>query len=453
MSILSVLFGCGKQKDSSNFQKEWKQKTLSYVQTINAFVEKGHRKNWENVGDEPKDPGREHLAEAAMSAVRQANADGSFKTTLRDLWPPAHAPLIPILEENGQNIPVVCILDDGSIVARIGTNYQPGMTIHIRGDEVIEVPDVGYFGRCPNRRYFGIARENGITILDGWRGPEVAICPWPKGTEDIPEGFNLKAWDDFPNPSKIIPFPDGKKVLIVSEYGIFVLSETGARKLLPTKEEMKEHFEWSLKKYPDDELSMYLSMEHGTISKDGKLIAVGCQDSTHLIFNDKYELVGNIGNLSSYPHYAVFSADQSKILFNSCHFYNGISVGVPVNLLPGLETNPYEEDERTPILEDGARVYAAVSRNDEFIIGDANGYIRAFGLDGKRRWEQFIGSSVGDIDISPDGKTLVVSTYAGFISIFQLDANTQAPHQIGNGNHLEKRRWIFWKNEKSPLIW
>jgi WD40 repeat protein len=448
MSVVSLLFGCGKKR----VQEEYRQKTLSYVQSVNAFIEKGNRLNWENVGEEPKDPGREHLAKAVLSAVRDANADGSIEN-LRDLWPPAHAPFIPILEEQGQSIPVVCILNDGSIVARIGSNYQPGRTIHIQKDKVVDVPDVGYFGRCPNRRYFGVAQKNGIAILDGWRGPKVAMCPWPKGTEDVPKGYDLKAWDDVPSPSSIVPFPDGKKVLMVSEQGIFVLSEIAARRFLPTKQQMKEHFDWSLKEHPKDELSLYLSMEHGAVSKDGKLIAVGCQDSTHLIFNDKFEQVGNIGNQSEYPHYAVFSADQGTILFNSCHFYNGVSIGVPTNLLPGLITEAYEEDKRTPILEDGARVYAAVSRNDEFIIGDASGYVRAFDLDGKRRWEQFIGSSIGDIDVSPDGKTLVASTYAGFISIFQLDAGSQAPHQIGNGNHYEKRRWIFWKKEKKPLIW
>lgn len=218
-------------------------------------------------------------------------------------------------------------------------------------------------------------------------------------------------------------------------------------------EQMKEHFEWSLKECSDDELSLYLSMEHGAISKDGKLIAVGCQDSSHLVFNDQLELVGNVGNQSEYPHYAAFSDDQSMIALNSCHFYSGVTVGVSIELLPGLETEAYEEDKRTLILQDTARVYAAVSRGDEFIIGDASGYVRAFDLRGKRRWEQFIGSTVGDIDVSPDGKTLVVSTYAGFLSIFQLDAGSQAPHQIGNGGHYEQRRWIFWKDEQKPLVW
>ena len=193
-------------------------------------------------------------------------------------------------------------------------------------------------------------------------------------------------------------------------------------------------------------------MEHGAVSRDGRFIAVGHQDSSHLVFNDRLEPIGDIYGLSEYSHYAVFSADLSTIAFNSCHFYDGATIGVPIRLLPLLDADTYEEDE-LPLLEDNSRVFAAVSRDDEFIIGDAYGYIRAFDLQGKHRWEQFVGSSIGDIDISADGKTLVVSTYAGFISIFRLDAGTSAPHQIGTGSHLEERRWIFWKNEPRPLIW
>ncbi len=94
-----------------------------------------------------------------------------------------------------------------------------------------------------------------------------------------------------------------------------------------------------------------------------------------------------------------------------------------------------------------------MSRRDEFIIGDAAGYIRAFDTEGTYRWQHFIGSSIGDIDISADGLRLAVSTAAGFLSIIRLDAGCQAPHQIGNGNHLEERRWNFWKDEPAPLIW
>ena len=433
-------------------QEEWRRKTLDYVSAVNSFVEKGLRDGWEQAGEEPKDSGREHLVPQVIDAVRSANKTGDL-AGLRERWPPAHLPFIEALEKNGQSIPTVCLLDDGSIVARIGSEYEPGRVVHIRGDSVEDVQDVEFFGRGPNRRHFAVAKPEGVQILDGWRGSQVSLCPWPTGLEDVPGGFEVSRLDSPPKPTQLVPFPDAKRVLLVSEEGIFVLAPSGARRVLPTREDMREHFDWLRKEHPGDELSLNLSMAHGAISADGKLVAVGSQDSTHLVLNDRLEVVGDIGNRSEYPHYALFSSDGGTIALNSCHFYNGITIGVPTKLLPGLSTKPYEDDERIPALEDGARVYAGVSRNDEFIIGDAGGYVRAFSTTGQSRWQHFIGSSVGDIDISPDGKTLVVSTYAGFLCIIQLDTEKRSPYQIGHGNNREVRRWVFWKNEAKPLIW
>jgi hypothetical protein len=281
----------------------------------------------------------------------------------------------------------------------------------------------------------------------------VATFAWPTGRENLPKGFEVRSFRTDAEPTRLIPFPDGRRVLLVCGDGIFVLSSDQAVRLHPSTEELKSQFESSKVNFPEDELSVELSMEHATISHDGKLIALGSQFSTHLIHDENLKLVGDIGNRSEYPHYALFSKDDSMIAFNSCHFYNGVTLGVPRDLLPVLDSKPYEEDERFSVLEDGSRVYAGTCRNDEFIIGDASGHVRAFNSKGQQLWLLHIGSSVGDMDLSDDGELLVVSTYAGFISIIQMDAGEQPAYQIGSSRHAERRRWIFWKNEPRPLIW
>ncbi|WP_250565149.1 hypothetical protein [Adonisia turfae] len=237
------------------------------------------RASWDKAGEEPEEPGREHLANAAIEAIRQANQTGDW-VGLRKQWPPAHQPFIHLLQEN----------------------------------------------------------------------------------------------------------------------------------------------------HADDELSLDLSMEHGTLSKDGHLIAVGAQNSCHLVFDAQLNLISEIGPHSEYPHYALFSADGRMVAFNACHFYNGTTIGILTDALKGMKTDFYEEDNRIAQLEDGARVYAGVSHQDEFIVGDASGYIRAFSIAGDFRWQLFIGSAISSMDLSSDGKTLVVSTYAGFLSIIQLGAGTPAPN-------------------------
>ncbi len=449
---MKVLDFFSRAKEKRSAQDVWNERIVAYAKAVNEYVEVGRSKGWENVGDEPDEPDVAHLVDTAVRAVREANRSGKA-SKIRENWAPTHRPLIPLLEQNGQTVPTVYFLDDGSLLARIGAPYENGRTVRLIADQVEEHPEIGFFGRCPNRRYFAVCNENGIEIRDGWCGPTTATCRWPTGLEGIPKGVPAKPLDKTPTPTAVIPFPDGLRVLLVSTDGIFVLSETRAVRLLPTESDIKDFAEWSLKEHPEDSPIPDLSMEHAAISPSGELIAVGSQDSTHLVFDSKFELAADVGPMSEYPHYAIFSADESMLAVNSCHFYNGVTLGIRTSLLPGLTTESWKEDERIPKLEDNARVYAGVSRNDEFIIGDAGGYVRAFDFAGNFRWEVFIGSSIGSIDISRDSNTLVATTFAGFISLIELDSGSPPDFQIGVGNHRELYRWIFWKNERDPLIW
>jgi hypothetical protein len=429
-------------------QLEWREQVIAYAQGINEFVARGLRVGWDRAGKEPPEPDLAHLVAPLIEALREANRTGAW-STLRDEWPPAHSPLIPWLREHGQTIPVVNFLPDGTLIARIGGHLVSGRTVHIDGNSVVDLPTVGFFGRSPNRKYFAFARSDGIEIREGWYGPRVTMCKWPSGLEDLPSGFDVAPFDKPPVPTQLVPFPDGRRVLLVSGDGIFVLDAFTARRLLPTNEQLREHFSWLRTTYPNDPLAINLDMEHGAVSHDGKLIAVGEQASQHFLFGASLDLLAEVPPASEYPHYASFSEDGSVVALNSCHFYNGATIGVATGELAGASS--VDEAKSFP-LHDGARIYAAVGRRDEFITGDAAGYLRAFSADGAYRWQHFIGSSVGSIDISDDRRTLAVSTYAGFLSIIRLDAGHQQPYQIGNGNHLEERRWIFWKDE-TPLIW
>lgn len=364
--------------------------------------------------------------------------------------------LHPLLEQNGQSIPTLCVLPDGAILARIGESYEDGKVVHIQGDTVATVEGVWHFGRCPGRRYFAVATAQGVDIHDGWQGPRVAACPWPKGTEGTPQGFEMAPRAAPPIPTQLIPFPDGHRALLVASDGVFVLGEQTSTRLLPTEEQMREHFQWLRDKCEKDEdeeaLSASLSMEHGAISPDGKLIAVGAQDGLHYVFDERLDCIARIGPHGEYPHHTAFSADGLTVAFNACHFYNGATIAVPIAMLAGWQSNHYDEVDGLTVIEPGARVYASVSRGDEFILGDAYGYLRAVSHDGEHRWQHFIGSTIGALDLSADGRTLVASTCAGFVSIIDLDAGRQ-PYQIGDGGHFEQRRWLFWKDEALPLAW
>ncbi len=441
--------------NEDELSRRWREEGKRYASATNEFVRRGLRDGWENVdaNEEPEDA-RQPMAKAVLDVVRRANETGSIDG-LSERFPRAHAPFLEMLDENGQALPVVLLLDDGRIVLRIGAPYEPGHVVVIDDRKLERLPaDIITVGRSPNREYFAVARESGITIHRGWEGPEQAHLRWPTGLEGIPSGFKAEPIEGPPIITRLIPFDTGDKALLVGPEGVFVLKQDDAIRLLPTQDEMKEHFKWLREEYPDDPFSCELSMEHGAVSPDGKLIAVGHQSSGHYVFDaDSFAVVGEIGNLSEYPHHAVFSAGGKVIAFNSCHFYNGMTIGVPVGLLPGLKTEPYELDDRLLQLEEGSRVYAAATRGDAFIIGDASGYLRSFDLKGEPLWQHFLGSSMGDIDVSRDGRRLVATTYAGFLCILDLDTGEADPFAIGTSTHKERRRWLFWKNEPQPLIW
>lgn len=253
LSLLAaiVLLGCGSSDAESRHRnkaipmkapsdltedelsRRWRDESLRYVAAVNAFVERGMRDGWENVGDEPEDT-RQPLAEAVLSAVRQAN-ESRDSVGLREKFPPAHGPFLDMLDENGQDLPVVALLDDGRILVRIGAPYENGRVVVIDDLKIKPLPaEIITIGRSPDRRYFAIARAAGVDVRDGWEGPVVARFNWPTGLEGIPAEFNAEPINGVPTITRLIPFPQGDRVLLVSPESIFVLTQGGAIRIPPT---------------------------------------------------------------------------------------------------------------------------------------------------------------------------------------------------------------------------
>jgi hypothetical protein len=47
----------------------------------------------------------------------------------------------------------------------------------------------------------------------------------------------------------------------------------------------------------------------------------------------------------------------------------------------------------------------------------------------------------------------VVTTYAGFLCILDLDTGEPDPFAIGTATLRERRRLLFWEKEPRPLLW
>jgi hypothetical protein len=201
------------------------------------------------------------------------------------------------------------------------------------------------FGRSPDGKLFALAFDDAIQVRTAWDGPATAVLQWPSGQEGLRPGYCVNGEIDKAHIKQLVVFPDGQRALLALREGVFVVSRSGATRLLPGAERYKEHFEWLPKEYPNDPLTLTIDMEHGAVSPHGDLVLAGCQDSKHIVFDSELRHIATLGPLSEYPHLAWFSADGKLAAFNACHFCNGPSIAVPAQELAGLNT---DYDERHP---------------------------------------------------------------------------------------------------------
>jgi hypothetical protein len=433
--------------EENELSNAWRAGGRLHADAVNDFVERGMRDGWPD--KDPQLPDHQTpLADAVLEVVREANRSGNA-STLRERFPPAVQPFASRLKNAGRALDPAMWIDGESVVLRIGAPYEAGPIVIANVDGISECPGILGFGRSHDGTFVALAKETGFEIRRGWHGEVATTLPWPTEFENIPASHRKPRAPTPLRITKLEVFPDGQRILLASPSGVFILTRDRAVQLLPEPDHYQDRLD------DDEDVSeVELSMEHAALSPDGGLILAGHQDSSHLVFDAQGRRIATLHPRSEYPHFAWFSADGCIAGFNSCHFYSGESFGVPIADLQG--ESPLDSDPpgiRT--LQEGARVYAAVARGDEFIIGDAHGYLRAFDAEGKFRWQRFLGGTICSLDLGPDGRTLAVTTYAGILCALDLDNTERDPYAIGTGSRHpgELWRWLFWKNEERPLRW
>lgn len=244
---------------------------------------------------------------------------------------------------------------------------------------------------------------------------------------------------------RCLVMPGGERVVTVTDEGIFLIDASGARRVHPEPDPS------------DDEWTPNVDMAHAALSPDGGLLCVGDQDSKHRILDAEGVEVASIGTASEYPHHAAFSHDGGLVAVNSCHFYNGGTLVVPTDSVRGLRTKEYLGSDDLPspcrLLDEGMRIYAIDVLPGRFVLGDAFGFARAMSEDGEFLWEHLVGSSVSGIAVSPDRSVMAIGSSSGMLHVVDLDQARPDPFQIGTAPHVERRRWLFWRDLERPLRW
>ena len=420
-----------KKERQKEWQKEWNEKGEKYAKAVNDMVAFAETHGWDAYkGEEPVDE-RAHLGEAVFELLKKANECGETEKFRAD-FPPSN---VIFSGENEKfknklkNIDQICPLGSENVLF-IASNDDGKRLYLLEGDRVSEVAKgVIAVGKSKRNEIYALLNQDEVWLIRGYDG---------KSGGELVARFSHEL-EIIYDEAEILPFNDGSKVLLTAHDGIFLISQSGAKLIHPIYEDEGD----------DDELE--IDMANATLSNDNELIVAGEQCGDHALMDSEGERLGGIGAQSSYPHFCLFSADDTQLITNSCHFYNGVTIGVDRALLKrGLEVEAYSYDEEGEqnftLIDDAMRVYAGVATQDFYILGDAYGYIKAVGKDGRKIWRHYLGGTIKSMALSEDGGVLFVGTYGGRLHKLCLGAG-QDSHTIGNGNHKEEFRLIAYEDK------
>jgi len=415
-------------------QKEWNEKGEKYAKAVNDMVAFAEVHGWDAYKGEDAVDEREgvtQLCEAVFELLKDANERGETEKFRAD-FPPSNVIFDKKLRKKLRDIDQICPLG-GENILFIASN-DDGKTLYLlEGDRVSEVADdVIAVGKSKRNEIYALLNQDEVWLIRGYDG---------KSGGELVARFSHEL-EIIYDEAEILPFNDGSRVLLTAHDGIFLISQSGAKLIHPICEDEGED---------EDEYELEIAMANATLSNDNELIVAGEQDSDHVLMDSEGERLGGIGAQSSYPHFCLFSADDTQLITNSCHFYNGVTIGVDRALLKrGLEVGFYDPDggdeQNFTLIDDAMRVYAGVATQDFYILGDAYGYIKAVGKDGRKIWRHYLGGTIKSMALSEDGSVLFVGTYGGRLHKLRLGAG-QDGHTIGNGNHKEEFRLIAFEDK------
>lgn len=101
----------------------------------------------------------------------------------------------------------------------------------------------------------------------------------------------------------VIPFTDGKSLLLASGYGIYLVEKDQVSLLHPSVAECLE--------YEAEDTD--IDMPHASVSRDERWIAFGSQSSDHVLVDRRTKETHTFYPESSYPHYCLFSKDNQSV--------------------------------------------------------------------------------------------------------------------------------------------
>jgi WD40 repeat protein len=306
------------------------------------------------------------------------------------------------------------------------------------------VPGIHCLGRSPNGQWIAQANQKGIAVS----GTDLRTQYWfdyPHGNEGTPERLKLKPAANPKEAEVLVPFNDGKRLLLGNSTGVYLLRANSKQGAMPVKRLHPHSFDEEDYSSGDE---IDLAMVHVALSPDGRWIALGSQDSQHILMNAQGKLLAELGP-ENYPHHAVFDAQSRQVLLNECHFYNGWTR--KVNLPTAQPAAPTPMEFSKEMADDDLRVYSSLRHGSRIYLGGA-GNVSALNAEGRPQWTQFVGGTIKALDFTPSGD-IWVANYSGLLERYRIDPSTPNEARIGTGDWHNVERWIFMADAAHPFAW
>ncbi|MFB0829419.1 hypothetical protein ACEU2D_07230 [Brevibacillus laterosporus] len=426
----------------------WREEGNRYASDVNRFIREIREMEGKQEPAYPSDDQRSQLAEEVFEMIKAANKKGKWQQ-LRQELPPATWPLATRFEKEMQAVRSISFLDGKTLVFTSGATWEKSSVFIASEEGVEQCKELSYIGCSMDGSVYALVSQRDIRLIRHpdrhLQGEEVAVFRWEDILSQIKSTIpDLNTLADCEHPEEIleevIPFSDGKSLLLASGYGIYFIEKDQVTLLHPSVSECLE-----------DELEdTDIDMPHASVSHDERWIAFGSQCSDHLLIDRKTGESHSFYPESSYPHYCLFSKDNQSVWFNSCHFYNGIMFRVPLKEVDNGQAKSVEE---WPIMDEESRVYTAVALSGGTVLGNAYGYVCYINPEGQELWRHFVGSTISGIAVSKDETLLAVGTYGGMLHLLDLQAEEMDEYGIGTGTLRECERFITWKGLDEVLRW
>ncbi|WP_068613221.1 PQQ-binding-like beta-propeller repeat protein [Paenibacillus tuaregi] len=432
--------------------ERWRAEGIRYASDINEYVRVGNETGWPENLKPPEEDQRRSIAGDILQMIREANRCGETKK-LREEIPPASWPITSEFPDKLQPVKPLAFLQDGSLLVHAGSGSPGGTLYRAHAGDLTEITGANYAGSSRDGAYVALVNEQGIRVVKGMtgdtEGEQVAVFRWKDVQGRLKAALpDLESLADGEHPERhmdeVIPVDGGRRVMLVCGYGIYLLGggegEVEVELLHPELADLREY----------ESEDTIVDMAHGDISPDGRWLAYGSQSSEHQLKDLQSGAVYAYEPASSYPHFARFSEDSREVWFNACHFYNGATFKVP--LAEAAQKREWGSPEEWLLTNEEMRVYAGVSLQEGYILGDAYGYLRFIDRKGQEIWRYFVGSTISGMTLTVDEKVLAVGTYGGMLHLLDLKCGQKSEYSIGTAAILETDRWMLWQNQE-PLSW